>query len=135
MQFTLQQVEDWEAVVKAVLPQLQHNVLLLKGNLGAGKTTFTKFLLKRLGSTDEVDSPTYSIVNEYRTPGGTVAHFDLYRLKNAEEVFDIGISEYLDSCSLNIIEWPEVYFDELSQYPHHEISIKSNGENREVFFK
>jgi tRNA threonylcarbamoyladenosine biosynthesis protein TsaE len=60
-------MEDWQNIAETVISKLKHNILLLKGNLGAGKTTFTQFLLKNLGSTDEVNSPTYSIVNEYNT--------------------------------------------------------------------
>ena len=86
MQFTIHEIGDWQKVVESILPGLKHNILLLKGNLGAGKTTFTQFLLKNLGSEDEVNSPTYSIVNEYSSPKGKIYHFDLYRLKNIDEV-------------------------------------------------
>jgi tRNA threonylcarbamoyladenosine biosynthesis protein TsaE len=82
---------------------------LLKGNLGAGKTTFTQYLLKEFGSDDEISSPTYSIVNEYDTPKGKVYHFDLYRLKDVTEAYDFGIEEYLDNGFLSIIEWPDLY--------------------------
>lgn len=134
MNYTIHTIEDWQNIVDTIIPQLQHNIFLLKGNLGAGKTTFTQFLLKSLGSTDEVNSPTYSIVNEYNTPKGKVYHFDLYRLKNIEEVYDIGIEEYLDNAFLCIIEWPEVYEDELYGLKYHEMSIVNTGENREVLF-
>ena len=97
MQFTIHQLEEWKDIVNQVIPNLQHNILLLKGNLGAGKTTFSQFLLKELGSSDEISSPTYSIVNEYDTPKGKVFHFDLYRLKSVEEAYDFGIEEYLDN--------------------------------------
>lgn len=134
MEFKINTIEDWQEIVDTLIPQLQHNILLLKGNLGAGKTTFTQFLLKSLGSHDEVNSPTYSIVNEYNTPKGKIYHFDLYRLKNIEEVYDIGIEEYLDNAFLCIIEWPEVYEDELYGLEYHEMSIINTGENREVSF-
>lgn len=125
---------EWEQIVEQIIPRLKHNILLLKGNLGAGKTTFTQFLLKKLESTDEVNSPTYSIVNEYNTPKGKVYHFDLYRLKNIEEVYDIGIEEYLDNSFLCIIEWPEVYEEELYGLNYHTMSIVNTGENREISF-
>ncbi|WP_185287359.1 tRNA (adenosine(37)-N6)-threonylcarbamoyltransferase complex ATPase subunit type 1 TsaE [Chryseobacterium lactis] len=134
MQFTIDKIEDWQEIVETLLPQVQHNILLLKGNLGAGKTTFTQFLLKNLGYEEEVNSPTYSIVNEYSTPKGKVYHFDLYRLKNIEEVYDIGIEEYLDNSFLCIIEWPEVYEEELYGLNYHTMSIVNTGENREVSF-
>jgi tRNA threonylcarbamoyladenosine biosynthesis protein TsaE len=134
MNYTIHTIEDWQEIVDQIIPQLQHNIFLLKGNLGAGKTTFTQFLLKSLGSTDEVNSPTYSIVNEYNTPKGKIYHFDLYRLKNIEEVYDIGIEEYLDNAFLCIIEWPEVYEDELYGLKYHEMSIINTGEHREISF-
>lgn len=135
MQFTLNKIEDWQKVVDEILPKLEQPILLLKGNLGAGKTTFTKFFLKELGSTDEVSSPTYAIVNEYHTLKGNIFHFDLYRMKNITEVYDIGMEEYLDNAFLCIIEWPEVYEEELKGVPHHEISIENDGETRLVNFR
>lgn len=134
MQFNIEKIEDWQKVVDSILPELKYNILLLKGNLGAGKTTFTQFLLKNLDSEDEVNSPTYSIVNEYSSPKGKIYHFDLYRLKNIEEVYDIGIEEYLDNAFLCIIEWPEVYEDELYGLNYHSMSINNTGENREITF-
>lgn len=134
MTFKIHKIEDWQEVVNQILPKLQHNLLLLKGNLGAGKTIFTQFLLKNLGSTDEVSSPTYAIVNEYRTPKGNVFHFDLYRMKSVGEVYDIGMDEYLDNAFLCIIEWPEIYEEELQARPHHTMTIENTGDLREVFF-
>lgn len=135
MHFEIRNLEQWQDVVKEILPQLKHNILLLKGNLGAGKTTFTQVLLKNLGSQDEVNSPTYSIVNEYSSPKGKVFHFDLYRLKNIGEVYDIGIEEYLDNSFLCIIEWPEVYEEELEGLGYHTMKIDNNGETREIIFE
>ncbi|SDQ08177.1 tRNA threonylcarbamoyladenosine biosynthesis protein TsaE [Chryseobacterium soldanellicola] len=134
MKVTINKLEDWQEVTDQIIPQLKHHIFLLKGNLGAGKTTFTQFLLKNLGSEDEVNSPTYSIVNEYNTPKGKIYHFDLYRLKNIEEAYDIGIEEYLDNAFLCIIEWPEVYEDELYGLNYHTMSINNNGESREITF-
>ncbi|KFE98110.1 ATPase [Chryseobacterium formosense] len=135
MHFEIKNISDWQNVVNSILPELKHNILLLKGNLGAGKTTFTQFLLKNLGSEDEVNSPTYSIVNEYKSPKGKIYHFDLYRLKNIDEVYDIGIEEYLDNSFLCIIEWPEVYEDELYGLEYHSMSINNTGESREITFE
>ena len=134
MQFTIHQLEEWKDIVNLIIPNLQHNILLLKGNLGAGKTTFSQFLLKELGSSDEISSPTYSIVNEYDTPKGKVFHFDLYRLKSVEEAYDFGIEEYLDNGYLSIIEWPEIYTDELEGYDFHEMTITNTESGREIEF-
>ena len=135
MHFEIRKLEQWQDVAAEILPQLKQNMLLLKGNLGAGKTTFTQILMKNLGSEDEVNSPTYSIVNEYDSPKGKVFHFDLYRLKNIEEVYDIGIEEYLDNSFLCIIEWPEVYEEELHGLGFHTMNIENNGETREIEFE
>lgn len=134
LHFKINTLPDWQKVVEEILPRLKHNILLLKGNLGAGKTTFSQFLLKNLGSADEVSSPTYAIVNEYQSPKGKIFHFDLYRMKSIEEVYDIGIEEYLDNAYLCIIEWPEVYEDELTDRPHHEMKINNLGEYRDIDF-
>lgn len=135
MNFTISKIEEWQTVIDTILPEIKHNILVLKGNLGAGKTTFTQFLLKNLGSNDEVSSPTYALVNEYDSPKGTIFHFDLYRLKNINEVYDIGMEEYLDNAFLCIIEWPEIYEDELADLPHHEMIIENTGEKRIINFK
>ena len=134
MQFTIHQLEEWKDIVNQIIPNLQHNSLLLKGNLGSGKTTFSQFLLKELGSSDEISSPTYSIVNEYDTAKGKVFHFDLYRLKSVEEAYDFGIEEYLDNAFLSIIEWPEIYTDELEGYDFHEMIITNTESGREIEF-
>ena len=105
MEFKINTVDEWPLVTDQIIPQLQHPILLLKGNLGAGKTTFTQFLLKALGSQDVVSSPTYAIVNQYHSPKGKIFHFDLYRMNSIDEVYDIGIDEYLEGAVLNIIEW------------------------------
>ncbi|WP_312768123.1 tRNA (adenosine(37)-N6)-threonylcarbamoyltransferase complex ATPase subunit type 1 TsaE [Epilithonimonas sp.] len=134
MKFNINTLPEWDNVVNQIIPNLQHNILLLKGNLGAGKTTFSQFLLKELGSSDEISSPTYSIVNEYDTPKGKVFHFDLYRLKSVEEAYDFGIEEYLDNGFLSIIEWPEIYLDELEGYNFHEMTITNTESGREIEF-
>ena len=134
MQFTIHQLEEWKDIVNQIIPNLQHNILLLKGNLGAGKTTFSQFLLKELGSSDEISSTTYSIVNEYDTPKGKIFHFDLYRLKSVEEAYDFGIEEYLDNGYLSIIEWREIYTDELEGYDFHEMIITNTESGREIDF-
>lgn len=84
-------------------------VWLFEGGLGAGKTTLIKHLCDRLGVQEAVQSPTFSLVNEYAAlQGETVYHFDLYRLKSAREAYEIGIEEYLDSGHFCFIEWPGV---------------------------
>ena len=83
------------------------------GSMGAGKTTFIKAICEQLGVTDVITSPTFAIVNEYTAPtpqGGDapVYHFDFYRIKRLEEVYDMGYEDYFYSGSLCFIEWPEL---------------------------
>ncbi len=134
MNFKVNNVAAWDDVADEIIKNLSYPIILLKGNLGAGKTTFTKSLVKKLGSDDEVSSPTYAIVNEYNTPKGKIYHFDLYRMKHAAEVMDIGIEEYLENAWLCIIEWPEVYEDELQGLSFHEMVIANQENYRDVSF-
>ena len=85
-----------------------HSVIAFSGELGAGKTTFIQAICRNLGVDVDVNSPTFSLVNEYFTPdGSSIFHFDLYRIETAEELFDMGYEEYFYSGSMCLIEWPE----------------------------
>lgn len=84
-------------------------VVAFYGKMGAGKTTLIKELCKQLGVKDIVNSPTFSLVNEYHTQAGeTIYHFDFYRINKLEEVYDFGYEEYFYSGNLCFIEWPEL---------------------------
>ncbi len=85
-----------------------HSVFAFYGKMGAGKTTFIKAVCEVLGISDTVNSPTFSIVNEYRsdTTGELVYHFDFYRIKKLEEVYDMGYEDYFESGAVCLIEWP-----------------------------
>lgn len=86
-------------------------VFAFHGSMGAGKTTFIKAICQELGVSDTVTSPTFAIVNEYRSEKeGDIYHFDLYRVKTLEEVLAIGFEDYIYSGNLCFIEWPEVVF-------------------------
>jgi len=102
-------VSDVHQVVELVFNNIQiYPLLLLNGDLGAGKTTFSKALLKKMGVTVAVSSPTFNIVNTYLTDKHTINHFDLYRIKNPNELNEIGFIEYFESKHINIIEWPKI---------------------------
>ncbi len=120
--FHLTSENDLPDVVGEILPLVTHKVILLRGDLGAGKTTFIKNFVASLGSTETVTSPTYSIVNEYDSPRGKIYHFDLYRLNSIEEVYDIGMLDYLESGAYCLIEWPEIFQGEIG-HNCHEIDI------------
>jgi tRNA threonylcarbamoyladenosine biosynthesis protein TsaE len=83
-------------------------VIAFSGEMGAGKTTFIQALCRNLGVTTEVNSPTFSLVNQYYTQEGhSIFHFDLYRIEDPAELFDMGYEEYFFSGELCFIEWPE----------------------------
>lgn len=83
-------------------------VWVFEAGMGCGKTTFVKALCDILSVTDSVNSPTYSIINEYESPEvGTIYHMDWYRLKNEEEALQAGVGECIDSGAFCLIEWPE----------------------------
>jgi tRNA threonylcarbamoyladenosine biosynthesis protein TsaE len=82
-------------------------VFLFYGDMGAGKTTFIKAICRVLGVSENTSSPTFSIVNEYPSPQGTVYHFDFYRLKTETEALDLGYEDYFYSGNYCFIEWPE----------------------------
>jgi len=110
--------DQLEAVIDDIISLMDNiSIITLTGSLGAGKTTFSKALLKRLGVQDEVISPTFTYVNEHVGRDGLqVYHFDLYRLASEEEFVDLGFNEYLyQDNSLVLIEWPEVIDDILKK--------------------
>lgn len=83
-------------------------VFAFKGEMGAGKTTFIKAVCEELGVGDVINSPTFAIVNEYRSRSGElIYHFDFYRINKLEEVYDFGYEDYFYSGALCLIEWPE----------------------------
>lgn len=107
----------------------KERVFLFDAPMGAGKTTFIKAICHYFGVMDTMSSPTYSIVNEYSTSSDLkIYHFDLYRLKDSEELFDIGFEDYLNSNHYLFIEWPELTAPFLTSYVR--IIIKIEGNNR-----
>jgi tRNA threonylcarbamoyladenosine biosynthesis protein TsaE len=102
--------DEWSAFADTLLKQYPHvRIFLLFGDLGAGKTTFVKSICKALHVRDTVQSPTFSIVNEYCTEAGNrIVHMDLYRIQTAAELYELGLEDYLYSGDYCFIEWPEL---------------------------
>lgn len=105
------------------------NIFAFYGKMGAGKTTFIKAICEELGVEDVITSPTFAIVNEYTAKGGEpIYHFDFYRIKKIEEVYDLGYEDYFDSGHLCFLEWPELIEDLLPEDTTRvTISVEEDG--------
>ena len=103
------QINQLKEVSVNVKKNINTNIVLISGEMGVGKTTLIKEIFLSMKVIDNVSSPTFSIINEYRTNQNKVVyHMDLYRLKNITEIEDIGLFEYLESGNLCIIEWGDI---------------------------
>jgi tRNA threonylcarbamoyladenosine biosynthesis protein TsaE len=100
-------LSEIDTVARKLLEKSGSKTLLFYGEMGAGKTTLIKALLRALGAVDTGSSPTFSLVNVYETENGTVNHFDFYRINDESEAWDMGFEEYLESGNWNFIEWPQ----------------------------
>ncbi|MGI9527884.1 MAG: tRNA (adenosine(37)-N6)-threonylcarbamoyltransferase complex ATPase subunit type 1 TsaE [Weeksellaceae bacterium] len=128
-----EQLEDLPQIVQQLIPRIQHNVIQFRGDMGAGKTTLIKEIVKQLGSQDEVKSPTYALVNEYKTDRGIVYHFDFYRINDIIEAYDMGWEEYADSGKLCLIEWPEK-IESIIPEKNHILEIQNENSTRIITF-
>ncbi|MCP9200659.1 tRNA (adenosine(37)-N6)-threonylcarbamoyltransferase complex ATPase subunit type 1 TsaE [Gramella sp. GC03-9] len=100
-------LQELDLAVDYILSNTKSKTLLFYGEMGVGKTTLIKELVKALGVRDVASSPTFSLVNHYESDNGPVFHFDFYRIEDETEALDMGIEDYLASESWNLIEWPE----------------------------
>jgi tRNA threonylcarbamoyladenosine biosynthesis protein TsaE len=110
-----------------------HKIILVNGEMGAGKTTLTKELVKCFGTADRITSPTFSLVNEYETEIGLVYHFDFYRIKSISEALDIGLDDYIYSNNYCFIEWADKVKPSLPNN-YHTIQITVIDNKREITF-
>jgi len=110
MEIIIKDKRHLHTAAKQLLKQSGENKLFaFYGAMGSGKTTFIKAICESLGAVDIVSSPTFTLVNEYKTSDGeSIFHIDFYRIKKQEEVFDFGIEEYLTGDSYCFMEWPEL---------------------------
>ena len=109
-EIVIDSLDELKDVAEAVIDNLDdRNVVALFGAMGAGKTTLISAIMEHLGSTDNVTSPTFALVNQYNTAANEpVYHFDFYRINRIEEAFDMGYEEYFYSGDLCLVEWPEL---------------------------
>ena len=128
MEFITNAPEQTEAVGQALASVLKPGaVLAYTGDLGAGKTAFTRGLARGLGATERVTSPTYTIVNEYLSGRLPLFHFDMYRLASSDELWDIGWEDYLERGGVCAVEWSENVLDAMTDAIF--IRIEKTGES------
>jgi len=123
MQLKIQSLETIDETAKEFIKLMGDNtVFAFYGEMGAGKTTFITAVCKAMGAEDNITSPTFAIVNEYRSDTGElIYHFDFYRINKIEEVFDFGYEDYFYSGSICFIEWPEKISELL---PHDVVKVE-----------
>jgi tRNA threonylcarbamoyladenosine biosynthesis protein TsaE len=123
--------KELRSSVRKLLDQTRgKKIYAFYGAMGAGKTTIIKALCEYLGATDLVSSPTFTLVNEYRTANGeSMYHIDFYRIKKHDEVFDFGIEEYLTGEKYCFMEWPELIEDIL---PEETVRVRITVEDNEA---
>lgn len=120
--YTLEEIDE---VAKALISFCKYKTILFYGAMGMGKTTLIKSIIKNLGSTDAVSSPTFSIVNEYRDADELpIYHFDFYRINDDSELEQLGLEDYFDDRSWTFIEWPE-NINSFLPIPSHSVKIES----------
>ena len=128
MEFITNSPEETEALGAALGKRLPAGtVIAYRGDLGAGKTAFTRGLARGLGCTDTVTSPTYTIVNEYLSGRIPLFHFDMYRLRSSDDLWDIGWEDYLERGGVCAVEWSENVADAMENAVT--VNLEKLGEN------
>ncbi|MGM9714236.1 MAG: tRNA (adenosine(37)-N6)-threonylcarbamoyltransferase complex ATPase subunit type 1 TsaE [Prevotella sp.] len=116
MRLTIDNIDNIRTVAKEFVNNIgDSRIIAFYGKMGAGKTTFIKAICEVLGVQDVITSPTFAIVNEYTADDGPIYHFDFYRIKKLEEVYDMGYEDYFFSGALCLMEWPELVEDILPE--------------------
>lgn len=135
MEIQVKEERELESVARELLKfSGSRRIICFYGEMGAGKTTFIRYLCKELGVDETVSSPTFSLVNEYWSDRfGPVYHFDFYRINSLQEALDIGVKEYFDSGGYCLVEWPENILNLLPE-PHTRVRITSTSGIRNIRF-
>lgn|SRR5690554_8208882 len=132
IRYTINEIEN---VAQQLIADSNYKTWLFTAPMGGGKTTLIKTLAKVLGVKEVATSPTFSIVNEYQATNDTIFHFDLYRLNNEKEAFDMGLDEYFYNNNWCFVEWPQL-IETIIPVQFHRITISIIDENtRELKFE
>ena len=117
-------IDELDLIVSdIIIPKIKSNIVCLEGRMGTGKTTFIKSVCSKLNVIGKISSPTFSLINEYKTKNGDlIYHFDFYRVENKEEALNLGIEEYFYSPNLCLIEWASK-IGELIPENHHKLNL------------
>ena len=127
--YSIEEIDKTAKIVLSLNPYTK--IFIFNGEMGSGKTTIIKAIIKELGYEGTVSSPTFSLINEYFN-GDKIYHFDFYRIKSREELLDIGIDEYISSNDWCFIEWPNLIIDMLPD-KHIELNIDViSSDNRKI---
>jgi len=125
-------LNEIQKVADKVTKEINSDIILISGEVGAGKTTLIKEMLKTLKVNDNVNSPTFSIINEYLNEDNNIIyHIDLYRIKNIDELHSIGFFEYLESDNLCFIEWGDIIEKHIKDR-YNKFLIEKRGDNRSI---
>ncbi|XOD66843.1 MAG: tRNA (adenosine(37)-N6)-threonylcarbamoyltransferase complex ATPase subunit type 1 TsaE [Flavobacteriales bacterium Tduv] len=132
--FEIHSIDQWDTAAYHITQNQHYPIIAFYGDMGSGKTTLIRALCKSFGSVDQVNSPTFFIINEYVGSRHKIYHFDFYRIKEEAEIYDLGYEDYLYSGDICLIEWPEK-IGRLLPDPHHSVTIKrKNQEQRIITF-
>ena len=118
---------------RLVIDNIKTTVVRIDGKIGAGKTKIISNICMQLGVKEVITSPTFSLINTYRSTNGPIYHFDFYRLQNPNEALDIGIEEYLESGNVCFLEWAEKIENHLPLNYDHYILKVVNDNTRKIF--
>ena len=127
VEYSLNKIDEISQLVIDKIKTIR--IILLRGELGSGKTTLVKSVLKKMGINDCVTSPTFSIVNEYDFSENIIYHFDLYRIEKIEELDIIGFEDYIYSQNICFIEWPEIVLNKID-LQYLDIEIRNLDEDK-----
>lgn len=132
--FKARSPEDLDHIADTIINNLHQPVVAFYGAMGVGKTTLIKCICLHLGVEEtQTNSPSFSLVNEYSSKKGPIYHFDFYRIKNLQEVYDMGYEDYFYSKNTCLIEWPEKVACLLPER-HHSVQLIQKEEERVINF-